>query len=78
MQAQLLHEIKIQSFVAYFHTKNGRKDKDTPRVGYSLVDMLGLRHNVVNCASFGLLPEAALLLSVPVPFWLLTSGQSRW
>jgi hypothetical protein len=63
-----------------FLTKNkmAKKDKDTPRVGYSLVDVLGFRHSAVNCVSFGLLPEVALLLSVLVSFWLLASGQNRW
>ena len=40
-----------------------------------LVDVLRLRHNVVDCASFGLLPKVALLLSVVMPFWLLTVNQ---
>jgi hypothetical protein len=39
--------------------------------------MLRLRHIVVDCASFGLLPKVALLLSVVVPFWLLTVDQGR-
>ena len=38
-----------------------------------LIDVLRLRHSVVDCASFGLLPKVALLLSVVVPFWLLTA-----
>jgi hypothetical protein len=33
-----------------------------------LIDVLRVRHNVVDCASFGLLPKVALLLSVVVPF----------
>jgi hypothetical protein len=33
-----------------------------------LIDVLRLRHSVVNCASFGLLPKAMLLLSVVMPF----------
>jgi hypothetical protein len=79
IQALLLHEIRIQSFVTCFsYKKNDRKDKDTPRVGYSLVDVLGFRHNTIDCASFGLIPIIALLLSVLMPFWLLASGQSRW
>jgi hypothetical protein len=40
--------------------------------------VLGFRHSAVDCASFGLFPKIALLLCVLVPFWLLTSGQSRW
>ena len=54
-----------------------RKKRKCARVGYSLVDVLGFRHSAIDCASFGLLPKIALLLSVLVPFWLLTSGQSR-
>jgi hypothetical protein len=65
--------------MACFSYKNKMtKNKDTPRVGYSLVDVLGFRHSDVNCASFGLLPEVAMLLSALVPFWLLALGQSRW
>jgi hypothetical protein len=33
-----------------------------------LVDVLRLRHSVVDCASFGLLPKVVLLLSVVMPF----------
>jgi hypothetical protein len=40
--------------------------------------MLGFGHNAVNCASFELLPEVTLLLSVLMPFWLVAAGQSRW
>jgi hypothetical protein len=40
-----------------------------------LVDVLRLRHSAVNCASFGLLPKVTLLLSVVMPFWLLTANQ---
>jgi hypothetical protein len=42
-----------------------------------LVDVLRLRHNVVDCASFGLLPKVALLLSMVMLFWLLTANQGR-
>jgi hypothetical protein len=38
--------------------------------------MLQLWYNAIDCMSFGLLPEVALLLGVLVPFWLLASG--RW
>jgi hypothetical protein len=41
------------------------------------VDVLGFRHNAIDCASFGLLPKITLLLSVLVPFWLLASCKSR-
>ena len=33
-----------------------------------LVDVLGLRHSDVDCASFRLFPKIALLLCVLVPF----------
>jgi hypothetical protein len=39
-----------------------------------LVDVLRLRHSDVDCASFGLLSKVALLLSVVMPFWLLTAN----
>jgi hypothetical protein len=34
-------------------------------------------HNVVDCTSFGLLPEISLLLGVLAPFWLLALGMSK-
>jgi hypothetical protein len=40
-----------------------------------LIDVLRLRHSVVDFMSFGLLPKVALLLSVVMPFWLLTANQ---
>ena len=42
-----------------------------------LIDVLRLRHSAVDYASFGLLLKVALLLSVVVPFWLLTADQGR-
>ena len=42
-----------------------------------LIDVLRLRHSDVDCASFGLLPKVVLLLSVVMPFWLLTVNQGR-
>jgi hypothetical protein len=42
-----------------------------------LIDVLRLRHSVVDCASFGLLPKVTLLLSMVVPFSLLTVNQDR-
>jgi hypothetical protein len=42
-------------------------------VGYLLVDMLRLWHNIVDCASFGLLPEVSLLMGLLTPFWLLAA-----
>jgi hypothetical protein len=41
------------------------------------VDMPRLEHNVVDCASFGLLPKVTLLLSLTMPFWLLIMNQGR-
>jgi hypothetical protein len=43
-----------------------------------LVDVLGFRHSVVDCASFRFLPKITLLLCMLVPFWLLVSGLSMW
>jgi hypothetical protein len=40
--------------------------------------VLRLGHSVVDCASFGLLPKIALLLSMVMLFWLLTANQSRF
>ena len=40
--------------------------------------MLGLRHIVVDYASFGFLPKVALLLSMIAPFWLLIVDQWWW
>jgi hypothetical protein len=40
--------------------------------------MLQLRHSVVDCASFGLLPKVTLLLSMIAPFWLLIVDQWWW
>jgi hypothetical protein len=42
-------------------------------VGYLSVDVLRLWHSTVDCASFGLLPEVSLLMSLLTPFWLLAS-----
>jgi hypothetical protein len=42
-----------------------------------LIDVLRFRHSVVDCASFGLLPKVALLLSMVMLFWLLTANQGR-
>jgi riboflavin transporter FmnP len=40
--------------------------------------VLRFTHSVVDCASFGLLPKVALLLSMIVPFWLLIVNQRWW
>jgi hypothetical protein len=47
--------------------------KTVSEIGYLLVDMLRFWHSVVDCASFGLLPEVSLLVSMLAPFWLLAS-----
>jgi hypothetical protein len=41
------------------------------------VDMPRLRHNFVDCVSFGLLPKVTLLLSLTMPFWLLIMNRRR-
>jgi hypothetical protein len=46
-------------------------------VGYLLVYMFQFWHSTVDCASFGLLPEVSLLMSVLAPFWLLALGIYR-
>jgi hypothetical protein len=48
--------------------------KTVLEVGYLLVDVLRFWHSTVDCASFGLLPEVSLLVSVLAPFWLLALG----
>jgi hypothetical protein len=47
--------------------------KTVSEVGYLLVDMLRFWHSTIDCASFGLLPEVSLLVSMLAPFWLLAS-----
>jgi hypothetical protein len=47
--------------------------KTVSRVGYLSTDMLRFWHSVVDCASFGLLPELSLLMGLLAPFWLLAS-----
>jgi hypothetical protein len=42
-----------------------------------LIDVLRLRHSVVDCASFGLLQKVTLFLSMVVPFWMLTANLGR-
>jgi hypothetical protein len=51
-----------------------RNAKTVSDVGYLLVDVLQFWHSTVDCASFGLLPEVSLLVSVLAPFWLLALG----
>jgi hypothetical protein len=54
-----------------------QKKQRCARVGYSLVNVLGLGHSATDFASFGLLSKISVLLSVLMPFWLLASDQSR-
>jgi hypothetical protein len=42
-------------------------------VGYLSVNVLRLWHSAIDCASFGLLSEVPLEVSVLTPFWLLSS-----
>jgi hypothetical protein len=42
-----------------------------------LINVLRLRHSVVDCASLGFLSKVALLLSVVMPFSLLTVKHGR-
>ena len=46
--------------------------------GYLLVDVLRLWYSSVDCASFVLLSEVSLLVSVLAPFWLLASLYWWW
>jgi hypothetical protein len=39
-----------------------------------LIDVLRLRHSVVDYASFGFLPKVALLLSMEMPLWLFIAN----
>jgi hypothetical protein len=48
--------------------------KTVLEVGYILVDVPRFLHSTVDCASFGLLPEVSLLVSVLALFWLLALG----
>jgi hypothetical protein len=47
--------------------------KTIAEVGYLLVDMFQFWHSTIDCASFGLLSEVSLMVSVLTPFWLLAS-----
>jgi hypothetical protein len=42
--------------------------KTVLEVGYLLLDVLRFWHSTVDCASFRLLPEVSLLVSVLAPF----------
>jgi hypothetical protein len=42
--------------------------KTVAEVGYLLVDMLRFWHSTIDCASFGLLSEVSLVVSVLTPF----------
>jgi hypothetical protein len=43
-----------------------------------LVNVLGLWHSAIDCASFGLLSEVPLKVSVLTPFWLLSLLRWWW
>jgi hypothetical protein len=47
--------------------------KTVSGVGYLSIDMFRFWHNTVDCASFGLLPEILLMMSLLTPLWLLAS-----
>jgi hypothetical protein len=52
--------------------------KVATEVGYLSVNMLRLWHSAIDCASFGLLSEVPLEVSVLTPFWLLISLRWWW
>jgi hypothetical protein len=52
--------------------------KTVAEVGYLLVDVLRFWHSTIDCASFGLLPEVSLVVSMLTPFWLLVSLHWWW
>ena len=52
--------------------------KTVVEVGYLLVNVLRLWHSAIDCASFGLLSEVPLKMSMLTPFWLLTSLRWWW
>jgi hypothetical protein len=47
--------------------------KTVSGVGYLSIDMFRFWRSTVDCASFGLLPEISLVMSLLAPFWLLAS-----
>jgi hypothetical protein len=53
--------------------QNVIEHKSILEVGYRSINMLRFWHSIVDCASFGFLPEFTLLLGVLAPFWLLAS-----
>ena len=53
-------------------------EKTTIKVGYLSIDVLRLWHSAIDCASFGLLSEVPLVLSILAPFWLLALLQRWW
>jgi hypothetical protein len=64
--------------VPYSNEKMKTNARTVAKVGYLLVDVLRLWHSVVDCASFRLLSEVSLLMSVLAPFWLLASLHWQW
>jgi hypothetical protein len=56
--------------------QNDIEHESISEVGYRSVYVLRFWNSTIDCTSFGLLPEVALLLGVLTPFWLLDSGIS--
>jgi hypothetical protein len=52
--------------------------KSAIKVGYLSINVLRLWHSAIDCASFGLLSEVPLVLSILTPFWLLALLQRWW
>jgi hypothetical protein len=66
--------IRLSMIASLLKRKMMTNVKTVSEVGYLLVDVLRFWHSTVDCASFGLLPEVSLLVSVLAPFWLLALG----
>jgi hypothetical protein len=82
IMTKLLQEIennkrtRFSIIALYLKKVNDNECKTVSEIGYLLVDVLRFWHSTVDCASFGLLPEVSLLVSVLAPFWLLALGIS--
>jgi hypothetical protein len=76
-KTKLLQEIENDKRTRFFNNCSLIKKKMTMNVktvsgvGYFSIDVLRFWHSTVDCASFGLLPEISLLMSLLAPFWLL-------
>jgi hypothetical protein len=64
--------------IPYLNEEMKTNARTVAKVGYLLVDVLRLWHSAVDCASFRLLSEVSLLMSVLAPFWLLASLHWWW